>query len=402
MKLIAIIVPVIIILFLIYLNYDLNKNKIDFQEVNIEIAETENNKAIVSNAEEFVKAIENNQIQIVELQNDIDLGYNILENQGIEGKYIEEHVRPLTHPILKETGVSKLAIKKRDGLVISSKNGSRILHANIVLVKCKNIKIDNIKLEELWEWDEETKFEYDRNDWDCITIRNSENIQIKNCEFSKCYDGVIDVKESNNITVEYCKLNEVDIANDKFFNSQFEELEKNIDNYPMYKYLREETELDVDVIKRLAAFQFKLCLIGHKDFGPKSENIVMHDNIFLNVKTRIPQARNSSIYVYNMYVDSSKISLDILTKEQIQKIKKEYPKVVSLYSHGIISIQRSYIVAENCIFKGIDFRYQFWRGLSLKNLGKIVVKQDKQVLENLKENLEGKVGNKIYESSDSR
>ena len=391
-KIIAIIIVIIAFILVLYLNYDLNKNKIEFQEVNIKIEENENNKVVVSNAKELVEALENSKIQIIELQNDIDLGHNLVEKAGIKSKYIQKHSEPLIHPILKHTGVSKLMLQDKDGLILYSKNGKKLLHTNIIIENSKNIKIDNIKFEELWEWDEETLAEYDRNDWDCITIKNSENIQIKNCEFTKSYDGVVDVKESKNVTIEYCKLDEIDIKNNIFFNSQFDELEKNIDNYPMYKYLREEAKLDIDTIKKLSVYQFKLCLIGAEDFGQKNENIILHDNIFLNVKTRIPQTRNSSVYIYNIYVNSNNINYDGLTQEQIKKVREKYPKIVSLYKHGIIAIQRAYVVAENFIFEGIDKKYMFWRGLSLKNLGKIVVKQDKSKLSNLKEKLENEVG----------
>ena len=52
--------------------------------------------------------------------------------------------------------MSKLLIQNKDGLIIYSKNGCKLLHTNIVIKNSKNIKIENIKMEELWEWDEET------------------------------------------------------------------------------------------------------------------------------------------------------------------------------------------------------------------------------------------------------
>ena len=37
-------------------------------------------------------------------------------------------------------------MKNKDGLIIFSKNGSKILHTNIIIQDSKNIKINNIKI----------------------------------------------------------------------------------------------------------------------------------------------------------------------------------------------------------------------------------------------------------------
>ena len=377
----------------IYLHIHLNKNKISFHEVNLTIEETEHNKAIVSTPKELIEALESSNIEIIEIIADLDLGYNLIKEE-IDSPYIEEHTVPLTHPILKKTGVSNLKIQNKNHLIIYSKDGRKILHTNIRILDSQNIKIENIKMEELWEWDEETKAEYDRNDWDYITIQNSENIQIKNCEFSKSYDGITDIKNSKNITIQYCKVNEIDIENDVFFNQQFEELEKNKEKYPMYNYLR-MIGLSTDTIKKLSSHQFKLYLIGPQDNDPPNENIVIHDSMYLNVKTRIPLARNSSVYLYNIYFDASKITPNMVTTEQLKILKKDYPKIVALYGYGPISIQGSYVVVKNCIFEGVTHKYTFARGLSLHNLGKIEVHEDKEKLIHLEENLERIVGNRV-------
>lgn len=381
---------------IVYLAIDLDKNKIDFKKVEIEIEQNENNFALVSNIEELAKALESENIHIIELKNDIDLGYKLVEKAGIESKYIQKHNEPLIHPTLKQTGISNLMLKNKDGLIIYSKEGYKILHTNIVIENSKNIKIENIKMEEMWEWDEETKAEYDVNDWDYISIISSENVQIKSCEFSKSYDEITSIKNSKNITIEYCRVNEINIDEDEFFKKQFDELESNIDKYPMYKYLRKDVGLNQQRIKELASYQFKLYLIGPTDYGEKNENVVIHDSMFFNVKTRIPLARNSSVYLYNIYYDCHKINYSLVTKEETKKIKNKYPKIVALGTCGPISIQRSYVKVENCIFKDVKYKYTFWRGLSLKNLGKIEIKQDEEVLKNLKEDLESKLRNQIY------
>lgn len=375
----------------IFLYLDLNQNKIEFREVKVNIKKTSYNYIEVTNSDEFLLALEDDHNKIIDIKNNIDLGYNVIR----KSRYIEKHTKPLSHPILKNTGVSKLLIKNRDGLVIKSSNGSKLLHTNIVIDNSKNIEISNIELDELWEWDEDTLGEYDRNDWDAISIKNSSNILIDHITFHKVYDGITDIKNSCNITIRNCKLEELDINNNFFFNSQFTELENNRSKYPMYQYLRDEVGLTINQIKQLSSYQYKLFLIGPKDFGEKNKNIVIHNNMFLNVKTRIPQARNSSVYFYNNYIDSSNINYDIISKRQKELINNsKYQKLVHLTTYGIISIQRSYIVSENNIFNGVDIPYTNGRDKSYKNIGRIIIKADREVLSKLKDKLDKNVGAK--------
>ena len=375
-----------------YVYFDLNQNRIHFHIVKINIKKDSNNYVDVTNEEEFILALENSNYKIINIVNDLDLGFFSLQKKEINSGYIIKHNVPLTHPVLMKTGVSKLVLSNRNGLIIKSSNGSKILHCNIRIENSKNIKIENVSMEELWEWDEVTGLEYDRNDWDYITIKNSKNVIISHCEFSKSYDGITDIKESSNIVIEYCKLNEVDINNNDFYNIQFEELEKNQDKYPIYRFLRKNAKVSIDEIKQIFSCQAKLYLIGPEDYGPKNNNIIIHDCLFLNVRNRVPQARNSSVYVYNVYADSKKINIyKILTDKQISYISSHYHIIVAPSSYGVISIQRSYIVVENCIYDGADNPYTYTRNGKYSNIGRIIIKNNNK-LKNLKENLLKKAG----------
>ena len=316
----------------------------------------------------------------------------------VKSSHITSHNKPLTHPKLIETGISKIKIQNKDGLIICSKNGAKITHANIIIQDSRNIKIENIKMEEIWEWDEQTQGEYDRNDWDYITIKNSENICIRNCEFSKSYDSITDIENSRNITIEYCKVNPIDL-NGEFYNMQFKYLEENIENFPMYKFLRKEAKLSIEEIKNLVSFQYKVYTIGTKQNDNKENtNIVIHDNIYMNVKTRIPRLRNSKAYIYNIYADSTNIvNLKKTIKDKFELIDRKYPKMVSLDTYGIIATENSYALVENCIFKGIEDKYKINSGEEEK--GFIAVMPRTISAGKLKENLEQVVGNK-YEEKD--
>lgn len=346
------------------------KEKPSFYEIKIEIEETKTNKVVVHNEKEFIKALENSEIHSIEITSDLDLGCESMKKQGIESKYITCHKSPLTHPILKETGISNLWIENKDSIMLYSLNGSSLLHVNIRLKNSKNIKIKNIKMKELWEWDEETFGNYSRNDWDYITIVNSQNVILENIEFSKSYDGIVDIDNSKNVIIKHCKVKEEDM-NSSYFQMQFQELEENMEKYPMYQFLRKEANLSIEKIKEISSFQYKLFLIGPKDYGKRNENIMILECEFNHVKTRIPLARNSEVYLYKVYFDAHKINPNLLTKEERDKIKRKYPKMTSLDAYGPISIQNSYVLVEESVFLGVKYPYSVFRGFSLKNLGRI-------------------------------
>jgi pectate lyase len=60
-----------------------------------------------------------------------------------------------------------------------------------------NVLVRNLRFDELWEWDELNKGDYDSKDWDFITIGDSgncTNVWIDHCDFTKSYDGTVDIK----------------------------------------------------------------------------------------------------------------------------------------------------------------------------------------------------------------
>ncbi len=107
----------------------------------------------------------------------------------------------------------------------------------------------------------------------------------------------------------------------------------------------------------------------------------------------MPMARNSSVYVYNVYADSKKINIHkIISEEQIRFIKTKYSKIVSANTYGVISIQRAYVIVENCIYDGARFPYTYTRDGKYSNIGRLIIKNDDKVLKSLKKDLSKLVG----------
>ena len=61
-----------------------------------------------------------------------------------------------------------------------------------------NLIIRNLKFDQLWEWDEATRGDYDTNDWDFVMIGDgggaTSGIWVDHCTFTKAYDGMLDIK----------------------------------------------------------------------------------------------------------------------------------------------------------------------------------------------------------------
>ena len=191
----------------------------------------------VRNAKEFSAALNNNKKDVViDIKEDLNLGYEEVKKEFGTLAKITAATTPVQHPILKETGVSKIGVEDRENIAIISTNGSSIKHALFNIKRCKNVIVRNIEFNELWEWDDvkdnsgNKPGDYDRNDWDYVTVSDSEGVWIDHCTFHKAYDGLIDMKVNSSsssckgLTISYCKF--LDGQDDPFVKAQFDDLER--------------------------------------------------------------------------------------------------------------------------------------------------------------------------------
>jgi hypothetical protein len=117
-----------------------------------------------------------------------------------------------------------------------------------------NIIVRNLKFDELWEWDESTKGQYDKNNWDFMTIGDSGSITglwIDHCTFTKAYDGIVDIKNgSAGITISWCKYTGDDGATNpnSWVWQQINALEASKTSYTMYNFLRSNGFSPTDIV----------------------------------------------------------------------------------------------------------------------------------------------------------
>ena len=321
------------------------------------LKETSDNYYKAGTAEDFLKAIQSvknsGKASVIELTADIALGDKEVSNFSAYSSFITAHkLEPLTHPTLLKTGVSMLKLSDMSNLTIYSKNGAKITHTCIDITGSSNIIIRNIEFDEIWEWDEYTKGDYDRNDWDYMTIeKGSSDIWVDHCTFYKAYDGVIDVKtpvNSSNITISWCEF--LPASEDSvFFDEMMNAMKAAPDNYPYYKHLLEEGMTEQQIYN-YAYGQKKTHLLGQSDDDSTAKNITitLANNYYKNSMDRMPRLRYGTAHVYNCIMDAQYL------REKRLDIEKTNPELAKkIVSNGAASNCGAHMLLENCYMSGI-------------------------------------------------
>ncbi|HEY1718624.1 MAG TPA: immunoglobulin domain-containing protein [Verrucomicrobiae bacterium] len=254
-------------------------------------------------------------VKVIEIMNDLSLGWNeVGAAVQVVGPF-RENTAPLLHPVLLAVGESLIDIKPKSGLTIFSANGATMKHCNFNIKSCSNIIIRNLKFDENFEWDESTKGQYDRNDWDFITVGNGgavNNLWVDHCTFTKSYDGILDTKAGcSDITISWCKY----IGDDGATNTnswlwqQINYLEESPSSYPMYDFLRTHGFSTTNIVTIMQAHD-KTHLAGQNDLDANNATISMtFHHLWLNgVWDRcVPRLRAGNVHDYNIYVDDTSV-----------------------------------------------------------------------------------------------
>ena len=268
-------------------------------------------------------------VKVIEIMNDLDLGWNEVgtDVQNLSSTPFRSHAAPKLHPRLLVTGVSLVDIQPRNGgLTIFSASGATIRHATFNIKNTSNIIVRNLRFDEMWEWDEQTKGDYDSNDWDFIDIGNgggtAHHVWIDHCTFTKAYDGAVDIKGgAYAITFSWNKYLGDDGATnpDSFVRQQIAALEANQSAYPMYRFLR-TNGFGVEDIAAILQGHDKTHLIGANslDSTNAQHTVTFHHQWFRNVGDRLPRLRAGNVHNYDIYVDDT----DALAARRLRDARK--------------------------------------------------------------------------------
>nr|WP_302599806.1 pectinesterase family protein [uncultured Cellulosilyticum sp.] len=322
------------------------------------LLETSQNYYKVATAEELLDALvtikKSGKASVIELTEDIGLGAIEIGDALTKYKSVITSTKhaPLLHPTLLKTGVSTLSIKDMSNLTIFSQNGSALKHVCIDVNNSSNVIFRNIVFDEIWEWDEATSGDYDRNDWDYMTIQNgSTDIWIDHCTFYKAYDGIVDVKKAasnkpSNVTISWSRF--LPESESEFFDEMMDLLEADPESYPYYNELLTHYGMTKEQVRGYASAQKKTHLIGASDTEENMKNLqlTLANNYYKNSMDRMPRLRGGNAHVYNCIMDAS----DILKLRDSVENAEAKAKVVS---NGAISTCDASVLLENTYINGI-------------------------------------------------
>ncbi len=332
------------------------------------LAETSPLYRKVTNALDLANAIDTASIKVIEIMTNLDLGWLEIGAAAQAVGPFRIHATPSLHPRLLQTGVSLLDIQSKDGLTIFSANGATIKHCCFNIKNARNIIVRNLKFDELWEWDEATKGNYDSKDWDFIDLGNgggtgtTTNIWIDHCTFTKAYDGICDIKGgANHITLSWNRYVGDDSATNpnSFVWQQINTLESNKTAYAMYNSLRTASGFTPAEIVTIIQGHDKTHLAGaNSGVGAGNEadaaanaliSITFHHQWFQNCWDRcVPRLRGGNVHSFNIYADDS-LALDAKRLRDAHGVNSSYNFNPVL--NGSIATESGAILVENSIYQ---------------------------------------------------
>ena len=311
------------------------------------------------------KASNANPVKVIEIMNDLNLGWNevgtLLTAQ--EGNPLRPNAAAKKHPALIASGVSLLDIQNFNGLTIFSRNGATIRHAEFNIKTGTNLILRNLKFDELWEWDEATRGNYDSNDWDFVTIGDgggvTSGIWVDHCTFTKAYDGVLDIKKgASAITVSWSEVVPAATGAGSFVQRQFDNLEANRGTNAMYNLLR--NYFTPEQVFAIALPQKKGHLIGSNNLeGLTSYTVTLHHNHYKDLQDRMPRLRGGDVHGYNLYIDNSNARIVKDMRDSVVAANSALAAALgSTYSFGItsngaISTEGGAVQIEASVFWGV-------------------------------------------------
>jgi pectate lyase len=333
------------------------------------LAESDPRYRKVTTATEFVaalraaKASTATPVKVIEILNDLNMGWNeigtLLQADGL----LRQNIAAKKHPTLIASGVSLLDITAFNGLTIFSKNGATLRHTEFNVKSGTNLILRNLRFDELWEWDEGTRGDYDSNDWDFVTIGDgggvTSGVWVDHCTFTKAYDGVLDIKKgASAITVSWSEVVPAAAGPGSFVQRQFDDLEASRTSNVMYNFLR--GFYTQEQIVAIALPQKKGHLIGSNNLeGITSYTVTLHHNHYKDLQDRMPRLRGGDVHGYNLYVDSSNARI---VKDMRDSIAAANPSLATaldstyhfgITSNGAISTENGAVQIDSSVFFGV-------------------------------------------------
>lgn len=331
-------------------------------------------------------------VHVIEIANDLNLGFNVISsNAKSNGIIVDFKTNGATSEMVKTNGISQVKIENISNLLIYSKNGSKITHAGFKLTSCHNVVFRNLKMDEIWEWEDTNDAslskigDYDRFGWAYFKISHCGQIWIDHMEFGKSYDGQIDYSNpvsnskstkirlaygsdgTNGLHISYCSFNAGSDDKDGYLYKMMYNIEQKYlagdKDFLYYNALRDGGLSFDEILYGLAIPQKKGFLCGDnaesKDDFYYNEKMKISFNSckFINLCDRLPKVRGGECYFYNSLIDSTQyLKYREIVKEKgklaVTKINSTWK--CACVSQGAIISYGGYLHFENTMIKGVD------------------------------------------------
>ncbi len=360
-----------------------------------------------SPAEGYTEESAAGTVRVIEIANDLNLGYFKLSEQVKASSLVDDYAKNMSKwesyltmsDMLIENGVSQIKIENTSNLLIYSVNGARLTHCGFKLTSDNNVVFRNIEFDGLWQWEDSPTPEtqkigdYDWFGWAYFKISFCGYVWIDHCAFGKSYDGQIDYSNpvydvnagtafraplgadgGNGLHISNCRFNAGSDDRDGYIYKMMEKIEQNYQSggkdYLYYNKLRAAGASFEDILYGIAIPQKKGFLCGDDaTFSGSYDNaddynfnfklqVSFANCVFKNLEDRLPKVRGGNAYMYNCIVDSSQY-YSYRTKLKALNAAAAVAQVNSswkcgLVSQGIVCGNGGSVKAQNCIFRGIE------------------------------------------------
>lgn len=344
----------------------------------------------VSTAAELVEAVyeaQSGSVKVIEIMKDINAGYN---EARVNAKYMDSS-KPtcvflqesmnvgvsVINPLLQKAGgVSKIQIKKTDGLTIFSRYGASLYRTSFDIQDSANdIVIRNIKMDGSWQWDNHEEKLQKESGITYVKV-NGDNVWIDHCEFTIAPDGCIDMEsDAHGVTYSWCKFGmdpDEAVANETIHDSimYLEDLYQkdlaaiqagtqtaysvDVNRGTRYRKMREAGATPEEIMQ-YTAYHSKVHLCGAGDKDVKTNpylRLSLGYNLYNSIGQRVPMIRQGTGHMYNCYVDDSKHSA---LENKLQKVYGISNGVTGYTLSRCINARNgASIAADTCVFNGIN------------------------------------------------
>lgn len=336
-------------------------------------------------------------VHVIEIENDLNLGFKKLSNTyGIVSSFGSENSSLSHSEMFKENGISQIKIENTSNLLIYSKNGAKLTHASFKLTSDTDVVFRNLQFDEMWQWEDaheptedgtlaDNIGDYDWYGWAYFKISFCGYIWIDHCTFGKSYDGQIDISNpvydankdvsirapykadgGNGVHISWCNFNSGSDDKDGYLYKMMEAIEENYQaggtDYLYHNALREAGASFEDILYGVAIPQKKGFLCGDGSAKEYDYNLKLQVSFanckFTNLEDRIPKLRGGNAYMYNCVVDSSQYYgyrttlRSLKAANAVSAVKSNWK--CALVSQGIVCGNGGSVMAEHCIFRGIE------------------------------------------------